>query len=69
MVRLEILDRTHGARTTRRRRIARRMMMRRFSVGFNRADGFDAHICQGETAIEKCRVGSIIFLDSVHELG
>ena len=45
------------------------MMMRRFSVGFNRADGFDAHICQGETAIEKGRVGSIIFLDSVHELG
>ena len=30
MVRLEIFDRTHGARTTRRRRIARRMMMRRF---------------------------------------
>ena len=30
MVRLEILGRTHGARMTRRRRIARSMMMRRF---------------------------------------
>ena len=38
----------------------------RFGVGFSRADGFDAHICRGEIAIEKCRVGLIIFLDSAH---
>ena len=82
MVRLEVLGRTHGARTTggwrivrsrlaRMRRVVRSMMMRdfRFGVGFNRADGFDAHICQGETAIEKGRVGSIILLDSAHKLG
>ena len=41
----------------------------RFGAGFYRADGFDAYICQGGIAIEKGRVGSIILLDSAHELG
>ena len=46
-------------------------MTRRFGfvAGFYRANGFDAYICQGEIAIKKGRVGSIILLDSAHELG
>ena len=44
MVRLEVFDSTHDARTTRRRRIVGRGMTRRFGygAGFYRANGFDA---------------------------
>ena len=47
MGRLEVLDSTHDARTTRRRRINGRGMRRWFGfvAEFYRANGFDAHIC------------------------
>ena len=71
MVGLEVFNSAHGARTIRRRRAVGRGMTRRFrfGAGFYRVNGFDAHICQGETVIEKGRVGSIILLDSAYELG
>ena len=71
MVGLEVFNSAHGARTSRRRRVAGRGMTRRFrfGAGFYRANGFDAYICQGEIAIEKGRAGSIILLYSADELG
>ena len=47
MVRLEVFNSTHDARTTRRRRIVGRGITRRFGfvAEFYRANGFDAHIC------------------------
>ena len=71
MVRLEVFDSTHGARTTRRRRVVGRGRTRRFGfvAGFYRANGFDAYICKGEIEIKKGRVRSITLLGSAHKLG
>ena len=71
MVGLEVFNSAQGARRSRRRSVAGRGGARRFGfgVGFNRADGFDVDIRQGEIAIKKGRVGSVILLNSAHELG
>ena len=71
MVRFEVFDSTHGARTTRRRRIVGRGRMRRsgFGAGIGGPYCLDAYICQGEIEIEKGRIRSIVLLGSVHKLG
>ena len=82
MIRLEILDRTHGARTTGSRRIVRNRLasMRRFvrnmlMSGFRFGAGiggpycFDTHRDGAEVEIVEVRVGSIVPFNFIHKIG
>ena len=71
VVRLKPFDSAQGTGASRRLRRVGGIMLRKvwFGVGFYRADCFDGDVRRGEIAIEKCRIGTIVFLDSAHELG
>ena len=71
MVRLEVFDSTHDARTTRRRRFVGREMTRRFGFGAGIGGPYclDAYRDRAEVEVLEVWVGSIIPFDFVHMIG
>ena len=71
MVRLEVFDSTHDARTTMRQRIVGRGLTRRFGfgAGVGRPYCLDAHRDRAEVEVVEVWVGSIIPFDFVHVIG
>ena len=71
VVRLETFKSAQGTGTSGRLWGVGGVMLRkiRFGAGFYRANWFDADIRRGEIAIEKCRIGTIVFFNSAHKLG
>ena len=71
VVRLESFEGTQGTGARWRCRRVGGVVLRNiwFGVGLYRADSFDGDIRRREVAIEKCRVGTVVFLNSAYELG